>query len=91
MLNLAFYEESFVGGNKRKRTKARSEYGNSIHQKRYVLDWSIEKLAEKIDLHPNYVGSLERGETYIARYSLSKIAKISSISLLIDVFGAVKG
>ena len=36
---------------------------------------SIEKLAEKADLHHNYVGELERGEKAASIDTLVKIAK----------------
>ena len=36
---------------------------------------SIEKLAEKADLHHNYVGELERGEKAASIDTLIKIAK----------------
>jgi transcriptional regulator with XRE-family HTH domain len=64
-----------VGGHNRKRTKERIEFGRKVRQKRYELDWSIEKLAEKANLHANYVGSVERGERNIALENIIALAK----------------
>jgi XRE family transcriptional regulator, regulator of sulfur utilization len=36
---------------------------------------SIEKLAERADLHPNYLGEVERGEKAASIDTLVKIAK----------------
>lgn len=36
---------------------------------------SQEKLAEKADLHPNYVGRVERGEEQVSLTALLRIAK----------------
>jgi transcriptional regulator with XRE-family HTH domain len=64
-----------VGGHNRKRTKVRIEFGQKVRRKRYELDLSIEQLAEKADLHPNYVGSVERGERNIALENIIALAK----------------
>ncbi len=64
-----------VGGHNRKKTKARIEFGQKVRRIRYDLDLSIEKLAEKADLHPNYVGSVERGERNIALENILTLAK----------------
>lgn len=64
-----------VDGHNRKRTKTRIEFGRKVRQRRYELELSIEKLAEKADLHPNYVGSVERGERNIALENIIAIAR----------------
>ena len=58
-----------------KRTKVRIEFGRKVRQKRYDLGLSQEKLAEQADLHPNYVGSVERGERNIALENIIALAK----------------
>jgi transcriptional regulator with XRE-family HTH domain len=76
-----------IGGHNRKKTKIRTEFGQKVRKKRYELNWSIEKLAEKADLHPNYVGSVERGERNIALENivvLSKALGCSSKDLMPD-------
>ncbi len=57
-----------------KRTKARIDFGRKVRQKRHELDLSQEKLAEQADLHPNYVGSVERGERNIALENILALA-----------------
>lgn len=57
-----------------------------IHRKRVGL--SQEKLAEKAELHPVYVGSVERGEENVSIDSLARIAKALKISLTDLVAGA---
>lgn len=58
----------------RKRTKIRTDFGNKVRQRRYQLDISQENLAELADLHPNYVGSVERGERNIALENIIALA-----------------
>lgn len=59
----------------RKRTKIRIEFGDRVRQRRYQLDVSQERLAELADLHPNYVGSVERGERNISLENIIALAK----------------
>ncbi len=59
----------------RKRTKIRIEFGGKVRQLRHQLNISQEKLAEIADLHPNYVGSVERGERNIALENIIALAK----------------
>jgi transcriptional regulator with XRE-family HTH domain len=46
-----------------------------VRKKRHELDLSQEKLTEKANLHPNYVGSVERGERNIALENIVALAK----------------
>ena len=64
-----------ISGHNRKRTKARIEFGQTVRCMRYDLGLSIEKLAERAGLHPNYVGSVERGERNIALENILAVAK----------------
>lgn len=63
-----------------KRTKVRIEFGRKVRQKRYELGLSQEKLAEQADLHPNYVGSVERGERNISLENIIALAKALNCS-----------
>jgi DNA-binding XRE family transcriptional regulator len=48
----------------------------------FEIDWdklSQEKLAEKAELHPVYIGKIERGEQWISLHALLRIAKALGI------------
>jgi transcriptional regulator with XRE-family HTH domain len=49
--------------------------GDAIRKKRAKAGLSQEALAEKADLHPVYVGKIERGEQWISLHALLRIAK----------------
>ncbi len=49
--------------------------GATIRAKRRRLGFTQEVLAERAELHPNYLGRVERGEEYASITSLRKIAK----------------
>ena len=55
--------------------KHRRVLGERIRIFRKVAGFSQEVLAEKADLHHNYIGELERGEKAATIDSLLKIAK----------------
>ena len=56
-------------------SRHRKILGESIRSHRKRGGMSQERLAEKADLHHNYVGALERGEKVASIDSLVKIAK----------------
>lgn len=47
--------------------------GQAIRRYRKKKQWSIEQLAEKANLHHNYVGELERGEKQPSFFTFHKI------------------
>jgi len=49
--------------------------GETIRTSRRAAGLSQEKLAEKADLHPVYIGKIERGEQWISLHALLRIAK----------------
>ena len=49
--------------------------GDSIRKHRDQIGMSQEKLAEKANLHPVYIGKIERGEQWISLHALLRIAK----------------
>lgn len=57
------------------------ETGNRIRNFRLAKHYSQEQLAEYSDLHPSYIGQLERGEKTPSIDTLYKIAKGLNISL----------
>jgi transcriptional regulator with XRE-family HTH domain len=76
-----------VPAHNRKRTAIRIAFGKIVREKRLLLGLSQEKLAEKADLHTNYVGSVERGERNIALeniYALAAALKCSPKDLFLD-------
>ena len=56
----------------------RKVLGEAIRQLRKQADLSQEKLAEKADLHHNYIGEIERGE---------KAATIDTLVSVADALG----
>jgi len=62
--------------------------GETIRSYRKNVGMSQEKLAEKADLHHNYIGELERGEKAATIDTLLKIAKALGVKvrdLVVDV------
>lgn len=55
--------------------------GESIRHHRRQAQLSQEELAEKADLHPVYVGKVERGEQWISLHALLRIAHALKIRL----------
>jgi transcriptional regulator with XRE-family HTH domain len=69
-------------------TKHRKVLGETIRSYRKEAGVSQETLAEKADLHHNYVGELERGEKAATIDTIVKVAKALGIrpsSLLRDL------
>ncbi len=58
-----------------KKTPLQIAFGKIIRQKRETLFLSQECLAEKSDLHTNYIGSIERGERSVGLEVIYKLAK----------------
>ena len=63
------------------RPKHRKILGHAIREARKAAGLSQEKLAEKADLHPNYIGEVERGEKNISVDSLLMIAGALKVSV----------
>jgi len=55
--------------------------GAAIRKYRKKVGLTQERLAEKADLHPVYVGELERGEETASVRTLHKIAKALGVRL----------
>jgi XRE family transcriptional regulator, regulator of sulfur utilization len=64
-----------------KHPKYRKILGENIRTHRRNLKWSQEKLAEKSDLHHNYIGDIERGEENISIDALRRIATALKVPL----------
>ena len=61
--------------------KHRKVLGENIRKYRGDLEWSQEKLAEKADLHRNYVGDIERGEENVSVDALVRISTALRVQL----------
>ena len=59
--------------------------GAAIRKKRKRLHLSQERLDEKADLHPNYIGRVERGEEHISLIALRRLAKALGVRVRILV------
>jgi transcriptional regulator with XRE-family HTH domain len=64
-----------VEAHNRKKTPIRKAFGLKVRTRRFEMDITQEELAEKADLHPTYVGSVERGERNIALENIIALAK----------------
>lgn len=72
----------------RSKLSHRKIVGETIRHYRKQAGLTQEKLAEKADLHHNFIGEVERGNMEISLSSLLKIAKALKIrvrDLVIDV------
>ena len=63
------------------RPKHRKILGEAIRLHRKGLGYSQEALAEKADLHRNYIGEVERGEKTISVDALIRIATVLKVSV----------
>lgn len=61
--------------------KYRKVLGENIRAHRRKAGWSQEKLAEKADLHHNYIGDIERGEENVSVDALMRIAMALRVTL----------
>jgi len=61
--------------------KHRKVLGENVRTYRRAMKWSQEKLAEKSDLHHNYIGDIERGEENVSVDALRRIALALNVQL----------
>ena len=55
--------------------------GDTIRQYRRQAGLSQETLAERADLHPVYVGKIERGEQWVSLHALLRVAKALKVRI----------
>jgi len=55
--------------------------GSRIRELRIRADLTQEQLAERADLHPTYLGGIERGERNLSLKNLAKLAAALQVSL----------
>lgn len=66
----------------------RAAAGERIRSERKKLGWSQEMLAEKADLHPSFVGQIERGERAASFKTLVKLGKLFGVKITYFLDGA---
>jgi len=54
---------------------ARLQFAHKLKSLRLAHGWSQEELAERAELHRNYVGAVERGERNVSIDNMEKIAQ----------------
>lgn len=54
---------------------ARLQFARKLKSLRLAHGWSQEELAERAELHRNYVGAVERGERNVSIDNMEKIAQ----------------
>ncbi|HXF10744.1 MAG TPA: helix-turn-helix transcriptional regulator [Desulfuromonadaceae bacterium] len=55
--------------------------GENIRKQRRAMKLTQERLAEKADLHPVYLGQVERGEESVSVRALARIARALKVPM----------
>lgn len=55
--------------------------GRNFRSQRTRLGWSQEKFAEYADVHPNYIGKIERGEQNLTIKKIVNLANILQVPI----------
>ena len=58
----------------KERDRVQAAFGKRVREFRTERQLTLEMLAEKADLHENYVGAVERGERNLSLYNVWRIA-----------------
>ena len=64
-----------------KKQTIHTKLASRLRELRKVNDFSQEKLAEKADLHPTFIGKIERAEINPSLVTLEKIAKAFNLPI----------
>ena len=69
----------------------RQKIGQNIRKVRHKLGWTIEDLAEKVELSSNFVGNIERGQGTASVHTLIKLMRALGCNAN-DIFeGVIEG
>ena len=81
---LTAYFKRVVPSPRKKRSpvlRHRKLIGSAIRDNRKRANLTQEKLAEKVDLNPKYIGEIERGEKIISIEALLRISKTLKVPM----------
>ena len=53
--------------------------GQNIRNRRQELGWTQAELAERLDIHPTFVGSIERGVKFPSTVTLERICEVMQL------------
>ena len=53
--------------------------GQNIRARRQELGWTQAELAERLDIHPTFVGSIERGVKFPSTVTLERICEVMQL------------
>jgi transcriptional regulator with XRE-family HTH domain len=56
------------------RDRVQAAFGARLRKFRVARQLTLEMLADRADLHPNYVGAVERGERNLSLYNIWRLA-----------------
>ena len=56
------------------RDRVQAAFGKRVREFRTEQELTLEMLAEKADLHENYVGAVERGERNVSLFNIWRLA-----------------
>ena len=68
--------------------RVQAAFGQHLRALRHDRSMTLEQLAEGADLHPNYVGSVERGERNVSLFNIWRLAhalKVEASQLMIGL------
>ncbi len=63
-----------------RKTSIKKTFGLTVRMLRYQAEMSQEQLAEKAQLHPTYVSSVERGQRSVGLEKIIQIARALGVS-----------
>lgn len=61
--------------------KIRAQLGERLRTLRKAQGWSQEELGARANLHPTYVGGIERGERNVSLNNMTKLAQALHVSM----------
>lgn len=65
---------------KREQARLLTAFGDQLRELRHERLLTIEQVAEAAGIHPNYLGSVERGERNITLFNIWRIASALDLS-----------